>query len=749
MLERHFDELTWREVAWQRPFDLEAVQEMLVHMAALSTRGAIVWEVRGNNQGVRYLLGSENCHGSKIRQAMLPHGKIQFHETTDERTPVTTAATLKISKPTLALRTDNALAVIRAALAAFHQTKTQEEVVLQILLGPAFAPSPMPHELADPHASWFNAVWGNVPPASPESRTAIKEKISQHGFACVVRLGAATSSQAATGARMNSLVSALKMLESAGVRFSTSSIDPAKLNNPHIPWHFPLRLSVKELANFLLLPIGEEDIPGVPGLHPRLCLPPPWYASPTSGGSNDRTFALAPNGKTRLSVSLRDSLEHTHILGATGSGKSTVMLNLILSDIRAGRGVLVIDPKADLVNDILERIPENRDADVVVLDPSDPTSVVGFNPLAYKESPTLVADAILSVFKEVFSENWGIRSQDVLSAALLTLAQCEGASLLWLPALLTDAVFRRKITAQISDRIGLEPFWNAFESMKDTERRMEIAPVLNKIRQFLLRPGLRNVLGQSAPKFDLADLFNKRRIVLVPLNKGVIGGESARLLGSLVVGMTWTLALSRAKLPPEQRHLVSVYIDELQDYLSLPTDLSDALAQARGLGVGLTLAHQYREQLPPNIRAGIDANARNKIVFGLEAPDAKAMSAMAPELTPEDFMLLPRYHIYTSFQSGGKSTGWLSGQTLPPPIATREAVELRAKSMSTYGKPTEEIEAEYLTQLGYNTTANGAGQLSEQGVAAQSSVISTPVGRRKKSPDAVQPPDQSTDQSGG
>jgi len=609
MLERHFDNLTWHEVSWQRPFDIEAIQEMLVHVAGLNTRGAIIWEIRGNCERIRYLLGTEKCHGSKIRQAILPHGKIQFHNPTDERTAITAAATLKISKPTLALQNNSTLSVIRAALAAIHQAKASEEVVLQIVLGPSYTPAPLPHDLPDPHASWLNMTLGNVSPASPESRAAVKDKITHHGFGCVIRLGVTATTPAAVGARMNSMLAALRILESVGVRFTTATDKPGKLNEAHIPWCFPLRLSVKELANFLLLPIGEEDLPGTPGLHPKLLLPPDFYRSP-AGVAQNRIFAAAMDGKTRLSISPLDSLEHTHILGGTGSGKSTVMLHLILADISAGRGVLVIDPKADLVNDILARIPEERDGDVVVLDPSD-ACPVGFNPLSYKASPTLVADAVLSVFKEVFSENWGIRSQDVLSAALLTLAQCESSSLLWLPALLTDAAFRRKITARISDRIGLEPFWTAFEAMKDTERRMEIAPVLNKIRQFLLRPGLRNVLGQSQPKFDLADLFSKRKIVLVPLNKGVIGSESARLLGSLVVGMTWTLALSRASLPSEQRHLVSVYIDELQDYLSLPTDFSDALAQARGLGVGLTLAHQFREQLPPDIRAGVDANARN------------------------------------------------------------------------------------------------------------------------------------------
>ena len=161
--------------------------------------------------------------------------------------------------------------------------------------------------------------------------------------------------------------------------------------------------------------------------------------------------------------------------------------------------------------------------------------------------------------------------------------------------------------------------------------------------------------------------------------------------------MTWTLALSRAGIPAEKRHIVSIFIDELQDYLSLPTDLSDALAQARGLGVGLTLAHQYRDQLPMGIRSGVDANARNKIVFGLNSKDAKDMAAMAPELTAEDFMALPRYQIYTSFQSGGKNTGWVQGRTLPPPPALRDAAELKARSQAAYGIPPEQTEEEYLS----------------------------------------------------
>ena len=456
-----------------------------------------------------------------------------------------------------------------------------------------------------------------------------------------------------------------------------------------------IRASLAALANVH----GEEEFPGTNGLHPKLTLPPKWYREPTND-IHGRTFARnrINIGSQKLSISRQDSLEHTIILGPTGSGKSTVMEHLILADINAGRSVLVIDPKADLVNIILERVPEGRIKDVVVISPAD-LSPVGFNPLSLPGDPTLIADSILAVFKEIFAENRGIRTQDVLSASLLTLMQTKGASLLRLPALLTDEKFRHSITDKLTDEIVLKPFWKNYDAMKDSERKQEIAPVLNKMRQFLYRPGLRSVLGQSNPKFQLTDLLYKRKIVPVPLNKGTVGAESARLLGSLIVGLTWTLALSRASIPPEKRHVISMYIDELQDYLALPTDLSDALAQARGLGVGITMVHQYRNQLPPDLRAGIDANARNKIVFGLNAGDAKELAAQAPELDTLDFMTLPRYEIYTNFMSEGKATGWIRGVTSKLPRSLRDPAELRALCQATYGIPAETVDRDFLKLL--------------------------------------------------
>lgn len=720
MRKHQIENIAWREMVWQRPFSLDSVLEALTHLSALAPRGAVIWECRGSAGQTAYLLGASRIHISKIEQAFHAHGDIQFHTVAHRaRTPVKVCRQIKISHPVLSLNTEIAEAVVRAGLAAMTEDKRGVETVIQIVLGRGFAPYSTPADLPNPDASWLSVLLGTVNKASVEQRKTARQKAELHGFEALIRIGVSDERAAS---RLRGLLSALKILESAGVRIYDEAEDPDHLNSAHVPWHFPLqRLSVKELANFLLLPAGEDELPGTPGLHPKLTLPPAWLRQPENT-QDDRSFGVSMDMvPKKLSIAPKDSLEHTHLIGPTGSGKSTAMLHLILADIRANRSVLVLDPKADLVGDVLARIPEERADDVVVIDPSEP-SPCGFNPLAFKDygDPALLADSILSVMKEIFADSWGIRTADILNAALLTLVEVEDATLLWLPALLTDEAFRMRIVGNLTDRVALLPFWEQFNTLKDSERRQHVDPVLNKLRQFLLRPGLRNVLGQAKPKFTLTDLFNKRRIVLVPLNRGLIGGESARLIGSLIVGLTWTLALSRAKLPPARRYLVSLYIDELQDYLSLPTDLSDALAQARGLGLGLTLAHQYRDQLPPDIRAGIDANARNKIAFGLSAKDAKDMAAMAPELSAEDFIALPRYQIYTSFQQGGRNTGWILGRTLPPPPPLRDPLELRARSMAAYGKPAKEVDEEYLKMF---ASADVSGE--DAGDA--------PIGRRKRS----------------
>lgn len=704
----------WREILWPRPFDEDAARTILTNLATQGKREQIIFEARAAKGKIRWLVGAEPVTLSKVMavlRAELPTLRFETKPENVQRRDMELACSVRVSRAVLSLNTSNTEAIIRATLASLASAKRgEDETVLQVILGASQTPSLLPSTLPDPSASWLDALRGTVGQASSESRRLMREKAECHGFNAVVRIGATANDSIHTRAHIRAVFAGLKTAESAGVKLRLNPERPELLNEAQRPWHYPLQLSIRELPLFLCWPIGHEELAGVAGLHPRPLLPPENVRV-----ENNRSFGTDLIGKS-LGISYYDALEHTVFLGPTGAGKSNAMLSLIMADVYAGRSVFVIDPKHDLVNDILERIPAKRDSDVVVIDPSD-LNPAGFNPLRGSGNPTLLADAVLAVFQDIFTDAWGIRTQDILSAALLTLVKIPGASLLWLPTLLTDDGFRRKITKQINDPIGLSAFWAGFEALSMAERSQHIAPVLNKVRQFLLRPELRAILGQATPKFQMSDLFMKRRIVLVPLNKGVIGQESAKLLGALLIGQLWTLALSRANLSPEKRHVVNVYIDEVQDYLKLPGDLSDALSQARGLGVALTLAHQYRNQLPQNLRAAIDANVRNKVVFGLNAGDAKEMAAMAPKLGAEDFMLLPRYGVYASLQSNGISTGWVSGKTTKAIEPIRQAYELRAKSMKTYGMEAKEVEQAHLAILGYDN---------------KKSAKDEPIGRKKR-----------------
>ena len=684
-------EIAWQEVDWQRPFEAEAVWDTLIHLASMHPRGALVWEVRGSSGKVRYLIGAEKSYIHKIESAFQAHGDVRFSDIHQmPRKEITHAAQLRTSKKLPSLNTDTSMAVLRAGLAVLAGVRENEALAVQIILGGSYSPSTVSNGLQDPNASWLEIISGNIQKASSDQVRSVREKAEQNGFQSVIRIG---SSSGSVGS-IHDLAAAFRILESAGVKISTSSENPKKLAGANVPFYFPLRLSIKEIASFMLLPVGEDILPGTSALHPKHTLPSDWYKEPKYK-SEDRTFAVSMDDR-KLSIPPDDATLHTIILGPTGSGKSVCMLNQILADIHVGRGVLVIDPKQDMVNDILERVPAHRKKDVIIIDPVS-SKPVGFNPLACAADADkeLVADTILSVLKEIFADSWGVRTQDLLSGALLSLMEVDGASLMWLPELFTNEAFRAKITGNVKDEIALKPFWQRFESLTPYQRQQIIEPVLNKLRQFLFRPKLRNCLGQGHPKFDLNDLFIKTKVVLVPMNKGILGGTAAKLLGSLIVGLTWTLALGRANVPPEKRRMVSLYVDEVQEYIgSLAGDLASSLAEARGMGLAITMAHQYRDQLPPLLRAGVDTNCRNKIIFGLSGKDARDMAALDGGLDALDFAFLPRYHVYAKLQNHGRDTGWVQGVTLPKPEPLQSAAELRAYSMERYGVPVETIEAE-------------------------------------------------------
>ena len=714
--------LVWHQLRFALPLAQDTAVGLVERLLADGSLGRVVLELRASGGQAVWAVGSQAGERlvSVVRE-LVPGCRVSRGFS---RRAVSQAVAVSGRPVGTGLATERLSAVVRAVLAALAVTAEGEELVVQLQLGRRFSPEVLGR--VEPQG-WLELL-GLVPPPSlsGERGRRMRAQVGRHRAAVCLRLGVRAASPLRQRVLLQGLLGALRLLEGPGVRLRARTEHPAKLNGVRRPWRAGLELSAGEIVAVAGWPVGEGALPATPSAHPRV-LPLP------QARETQRAFAtgVADQAGERLGISIGDALYHTVLLGPTGVGKSTALAHLALADIHAGRGVLLIDPKTDLVADILARIPEQRRDDVVVIDPTS-SHPVGINPLARTQtthgasssgggvpgggaSPELVADTVLATLKGVFAESWGVRVEQVLSAALVTLARTPGATLVDLPLLLTNAAYRQRlIAASGADPLGTGQFWAAYEALSEAQRQQWVGPVLTRLQPFLIRPHLRATLGQAAPSFDLGEVFTRRRIVLVSLNKGVLGAESARLLGSLLVGQLWPLILARAAVEPSRRHVVSVFIDEVQDYLSLPGSLADALAQARSLGAAFHLAHQYRGQLPAALKAGIDANARNKIIFSLSAADAAELARQAIDLEAADFQLLPRFGVYARTMHHGRENPWCQATTLPPTPPVQDALALRASSQARYGQDTAQIEAALLARIGQNgeTTGDDVAQIA-------------------------------------
>jgi hypothetical protein len=676
--------IDWRELHWPHPLESDQLLALLTRLAAEPRRRPLVFEARARRGQVRYLLGGSDValkRTTRLIEELLPGTSVSSGN--EPRTPLIRGARLQVKQQAISLDTSTPLTNTRVLLEALAAARRDgEETALQVVLGPGIWPQVPRGKMNDPSTTWLDLLLRGNRPAMPSTQADIRAKHGQFGFRAIVRVGAVASSEAARRSLMLGLQSAVGTLRAAGNRVHLVRDFDGALDEARAPLSWPTRLTTAEIAALLVPPIGKESLPGLPSPHPRLLGSGPGFRPI----SDSFAMSTAPGTSVNLGADITSRLQHTVFLGGTGSGKSTAMLHLIKADIAAGRSVVVLDPKADLVSDVLTQIPPHRLDDVVVYDPTQTHAVVGLNPLVSPGSSVeLTADSILSIFKELWPSAFGGRTTDLLHSSLLTLAHHGKSSLVSLPRLLTDPAFRRTLTSKLDDPVGLGPFWAQFDALSPGQQATAIAPGMSRLRQLLLRPSLRAMLGQVEPKFQLGDVFTKPRIVLVALNKGVLGPEAAKLLGSLVVSQLWQLTLARATTPKANRQPVSLYVDELQDYLHLPTDLADALSQSRSLGVAWHLAHQYRAQVPTDLLAAIDANVRNQVVFRLDAADAAALAKRAPGLEAIDFESMPTYEIYTRLMNAGEQTGWISGRTLPPPKAISDELDIRARSQARYG----------------------------------------------------------------
>jgi hypothetical protein len=683
--------LVWRELHFPLELTPDAAVALLRQLATDHFVHVAAFEAEGVGGRISYRLGVPAPATARVDQlirALVPDTAL----TATPREELSHAWRIVLSNRQRPLQVADPERMTRAVLAALSAARNDERVAVQWLLGRTHAPRPVSGAERTPASdNLWRALIAGQDEIDPEHRRALETKRSDHAFACVGRVAIEAAAPRQTKALAVGVLAALRTAEAPGIGVRLVREPNEKFNSVSIPWRWPSVLNVLELIGLLGWPLGDKSLPGVPRDESRKLRPD----ERVRGHRRVIGEAIAPGEDRLLGLSIDDARQHLHIVGPTGTGKSTLLANLIVQDIAADRGVVVIEPKGDLVADVLSRIPKERVDDVVVLDPSETAYPIGLNPLlARGRSPELVTDHVLAVFHGV-SEGWGPRLGVVLHAALLTLTRHGSATLCALPPLLTNPAFRRRLRAHIDDPLGLEPFFCWFESISEAERQQVIAPVLTRLQPVLLRPSVRAIVGQLEPKFRIDEVFTKRKVVLVSLAKGLIGPEAAALLGSLFVAELWQAVLGRAAVAPERRHPVVVYADEFQDYVHLPTDMADALAQARGLGVGLTLAHQHLAQLPAAVRAAVLANARSRVCFQLSSDDAQVMAKFSGDkLKPVDFQRLRRFEAYAQLVVGGEVMNFASIRTLPLPATTSDPVAIRERSCRRYGRPGVDVEAE-------------------------------------------------------
>jgi hypothetical protein len=699
----------WYRLTWPRELDSDNVIAFLRHLAGDHRRHVLALEVVASKGHLSYRLGIAKRHSEAILAALssyLPGAAAELIEYETVRAPQA-AWQVTFSSAHRALRTADLTQVSRALITALASASPHRTVVYQWLLGPRLSAMSAPAKGdSAPTSSWrevLKQTLGGAAVLDAEAHRSIRDKVEEPGFRAVCRIGVDAPTAKLAQSVASRLLAALRTAEAPGVHISLKRDHPDKLAHARPPRSWPIAVNVRELSGLCGWPLGKLVYPGVDRAGARL-LP-----AAESVARKGRVVAVStyPGAQRPLALRMSDSLQHLHVLGPTGVGKSTLLLNLITQDIAAGRGVVVIDPKGDLVEEVLRRVPERRQDDFVVLDPADEQRPVGLNVLRGGNRPAeLIADQVLAVFHDLYRENWGPRTQDILHAALLTLADKPGMTLCALPVLLSNARFRREAVAALTDEVALKPFWAWFENLSEGERQQAIAPVMNKLRAFVLRPRMRAVIGQADPAFDIHSVFSERKVVLMSLAKGLLGPEAAALLGSLAVSQLWQAALGRVRVPANKRTPVMVYIDEFQDYLHLPTDLADVLAQARGLGMGLTLAHQHLAQLPAGLRSAVLANARSRVCFQLGNEDARLIAATSTEVEAQDLQSLGRYEVYASLVSGSNVTPLASGRTLEPSPPTSDAAAIRAHSRNGYGRDLHSVEAELAALVAGGSTAD-------------------------------------------
>lgn len=516
----------------------------------------------------------------------------------------------------------------------------------------------------------------SLPASVEEALKGIEQKITKLGFETKIRILCLAKDSVTAGVKCQSVAAAFK-------QFNTTNLNGFKVGEPHknnfdafeayVMREFIDKgniLNIAELASIYHLPNQTVETPNIVWSGAKKGEPPANLPLTENTPAGDLTVIGLTNFRNlyrEFGIKIDDRKRHVYIIGKSGVGKSVLMENMAIDDVTEGRGVIVVDPHGEFADKIISCVPNERVEDVVVFDPADRSYPIAFNLLETVDDDFkgMVASGFVGIFKKIFGDSWGPRLEHILRNTVLALLDCPNSTMLDIPKMLTDSRFRDKIVEKVKDPV-IRDFWvNEFAQYDAKFRTEAVSPILNKVGQFLATATIRNIVGQPKSKLNIREIMDQQKILVINLSRGKIGEDNSALLGAMIITKIQLSAMSRADVTVDKRPECFLYVDEFQNFAT--DSFAVILAEARKYNLALTMANQYIEQLPEEVRSAVFGNAGTIISFRVGATDADFLvKEFEPVFTANDLVNLDKYHIYIKLLIDGTSAAAFSAKTLPP-----------------------------------------------------------------------------------
>lgn len=701
-------------VGLRLPPDLAAVQieTLLTSIAGLPARSRVVSEVEGADGQLGFAMESREADLRTLAAGMQGYAPgVRVTDLAEEPLPAPALrAWISWRGSHVLLRHEHPELAVSALLGVLRQAGRRERVRLRVRLRPVVRPKAPPlRQDREP------GLLDRLRPAESLPSDQLRQIRSQYGGLLLnarIELLVWAGSLKRARRLLSTVVSALRGRSGVRGRFSVRS--------HRFAWPgFGTVLAPPELVGLLGLPIDGPDVPGLDYVRSPQRLP--HHDIPRSGGRLWGVSTWPGMDERKLHQPVTGARTHTLILGPSGSGKSSLLTNLMLDDAHAGRGLALVDMKGDTVQDFLERLdPESHDR-VVILDPSDDRPVPGLKSLGGM-APDLAADLWVGLFRRLFADNWGIRSERYLRMAIETLTLSPDSVITELPRVFHEPAVRRRLLSRSAEPL-LASTWATFDRLSASQQTEHLAPLLGKFHDVINRRVVRAVLGQRHPKMTIGEAMRSGRIVVVRLSPGALGEPTAQLLGGLVVYELFQAVMARQAVPANARRPFGLYIDEpkVMELSNVPLDSLYELA--RGLEVGITTATQSAAQLPPMVQRAVLTNAATIATFRASHRDAVLIAGELNGVTAEQLQYLDRFEIAVRLGlADGQVAPTATARTLPLPEPSVDVEQLRDTSAERYGISAEETDAELQARWP-----------QQPGAAPTATVDDVPIGRRRAS----------------